>query len=430
MQLTNDLCKKSAVLVCSLIAAFLFFNGHKAFAATYNVTTSSACTLNNAISAADTGIPVGSCAAGDNSNVIDMASGMYNLSGDLPAITNHDLTVNGAGPEQTIINGNNEHQMFDIESVGLNTVFSNFTTIGAAGVNDTWYSIADNASGGTLNISNVVLRDSTIGGGVSIDEPGSITNSSIDNVRSPNGGMIQIIFSSGVFNITNTTIEGGNGAEAVWVDDNGGGTVNLVNDTIANNSTNSAPAGAGIEIWDIQGPGLTVNLENTILDNNYIVGNPNTPDNCSTSTFVGLPSELPTSLGHNISNDATCSAAMTLSGDKNSVDPLLGSLLLDANTYVFPITTSSPAYNAADPSSSPATDQRGVVRPQCGTYDVGAYELIHLCQPITNINNGLKAPNTGYGVNTSRKTSVYTLITISLGLLLLAGICRRIATKI
>jgi hypothetical protein len=50
------------------------------------------------------------------------------------------------------------------------------------------------------------------------------------------------------------------------------------------------------------------------------------------------------------------------------------------------ITSTSSVFNAADASASLPADQRGVVRPQAGGADIGAYELCverNLCSPIT-----------------------------------------------
>jgi hypothetical protein len=401
------------VSLISVAGVALVFSNHLAFAATYNVTTSSACTLPDAITASDTDATAGSCSAGDASNTINLAAGTYTLAANLPTITDNNLTVNGAGPEQTIIDGSNTYSMFDIESSGLNTVFSNFTTIGVGGTNPTWYSIDDGEGNGMLTISNVVFRDSTAGGGVFVNESGSITNSAIENVRGPNGGEVMFdSFGSGTFNIINTTLADSNYASAIWVDVRSGGTINLINDTIADNTTSEGAA--GVELWGTNGDGpeTTVNLENTILDNNVLDDDSTIPANCGTEPVGQFPSLLPTSLGYNISSDDSCSTVLTQAGDLNNTDPLLGSLTLEDNIYVLPITASSPAYNAANGAVAPATDQRGISRPQCGGFDIGAFELACVVSTPSVLGDSITVPNTGFGVASNNVSAavLYTII--------------------
>jgi hypothetical protein len=55
---------------------------------------------------------------------------------------------------------------------------------------------------------------------------------------------------------------------------------------------------------------------------------------------------------------------------------LLGSLANNGGeTDTMALLTGSPAINAGDPSKCPATDQRGLPRPQLGGCDIGAYEV-------------------------------------------------------
>ena len=64
-------------------------------------------------------------------------------------------------------------------------------------------------------------------------------------------------------------------------------------------------------------------------------------------------------------------------GVVTTADPLLGPLQLNApgSTPTMAITSTSAAFNAATASASLPADQRGVVRPQAGRSDIGAYEL-------------------------------------------------------
>ena len=85
-----------------LLAAITFIRPPLAHAATtWNVTPTSLCTLADAITASNTGSPKGSCPSGNNGGVINLASGIYALNGDLPAISSNPLTITGAGPGGT-----------------------------------------------------------------------------------------------------------------------------------------------------------------------------------------------------------------------------------------------------------------------------------------------------------------------------------------
>src|SRR4051794_21017490 len=98
-----------------------------AHATTYSVTTNSACTLSAAITASNTAATSGSCAAGSAPNTINMAAGTYTLSANLPLIITHDLTISGAGPESTIIDGQNQYQGLISNGGGITVNYSNLT---------------------------------------------------------------------------------------------------------------------------------------------------------------------------------------------------------------------------------------------------------------------------------------------------------------
>jgi hypothetical protein len=80
--------------------------------------------------------------------------------------------------------------------------------------------------------------------------------------------------------------------------------------------------------------------------------------------------------GYNISSDAS----LNLSGTSlKKTDPLVGSLADNGGpTQTIALQTNSPAINIIPSAVSPATDQRGVPRPQPlgGLSDIGAYELV------------------------------------------------------
>ena len=122
-----------------------------------------------------------------------------------------------------------------------------------------------------------------------------------------------------------------------------------------------------------QGSGAFL-LQNSILATNSAGGN------AYASSTGGI-----TDGGYNLSSDATPGLSGT---SLNNTDPLLTSTLADNGgptmTLAF-LTNTSPAINKIPPSAGPATDQRGILRPQPqgGLSDIGAYELIPVAAFMT-----------------------------------------------
>ena len=104
----------------------------------------------------------------------------------------------------------------------------------------------------------------------------------------------------------------------------------------------------------------------TVLRNS-IVANSTSGGNCSGTITNG---------GNNIEDGITCGWASNNDSMSNA-DPKLAALADNGGpTYTMALLAGSPALGAANPSYCPATDQRGVMRPQpAGTIcDIGAYE--------------------------------------------------------
>jgi hypothetical protein len=134
-----------------------------------------------------------------------------------------------------------------------------------------------------------------------------------------------------------------------------------------------------------------VNLKNNIFyANNLDSGGGNCPTTSGTNGAIN-------SLGGNISSDSSC-LSYFISSDKSNIDPLLNVLTLDNGTYVRPLAGNSPAIGSAISSGSPSTDQRGVTRPQNGSYDSGSYEYNGPSVPSGNT----PYPQAGYLVGTGK----------------------------
>jgi hypothetical protein len=240
---------------------------------------------------------------------------------------------------------------------------------GAAFVTDC--TLSGNSSwigGGIVNWGAMIVAGSTLraniqggypGGGGGIANWGTMTvtgstlndnlTSSYDD-RDSGGG----IFNAGTMAVINSILSGNS------ADSGGGihneGTLTVINSTL---SGNSAAAGGGIS-----------NTGTMALTNSIIVDSSGGAD-CSGSM---------TSLGHNIDSDGSC--GLTAAGDLPEIDPLLGPLQDNGGrTLIHALLEGSPAIDSGDDTACPATDQRGVLRPQDGDSDgqarcdIGAFEL-------------------------------------------------------
>jgi CSLREA domain-containing protein len=359
-------------------------------------------------------------------DIIVVPSGTYTLTiagsaedasatGDLDIAG--DITINGAGAGSTIIDGNALDRVMDIlydGDSGYTVVLSGLTiqngvrmadsdkqsagirSIGFLTINDSI--VANNAGVGiesryfgnlVLNntiitgnsnpngvggvIANIVILDmknSTIShnsggwGGISTDNGFSMENSTVnDNSGTAGTGGMHIVGGGTIFN---STISGNHGTEGAGIWTNQG--LTITNSTIVDNiaigtgsGTSYTGNGGGLYFYGSSG---VVNLNNTIIANNQ--SNAGSP-NCSGPI---------TSLGHNLISSSSGCTITAMLGDKFNVATSVGALANNGGfTRTHALLSGSPAINAGSNSACPAEDQRGVIRPQAGICDIGAYEL-------------------------------------------------------
>lgn len=226
-------------------------------------------------------------------------------------------------------------------------------------------------NGGQTTATDVTIRDNwaAIGGGV--DNWGSLTlerAAVIENQATrDNAGGGGIINSNegATATLLNVTISGN---IATGTDSIGGGfcsanqaTAALTNVTI---SRNAASQGGGLGTYN----GGVARLRNTIVADNTVGGDCNDWGH----TII--------SAGYNLAGDSSCDPLLAQATDLTHANPLLGNLQLNppgkTPTQALPI--GSPALNRIPGTDGcgvgVATDQRGVVRPQGGGCDIGAFE--------------------------------------------------------
>ena len=239
-----------------------------------------------------------------------------------------------------------------------------------------------NASGSTLALTRVALRDNqslTTGAGISNHGQLTIMSSSIDNNDAIQGaGTGGGVANSGTLALVDSTVAE-NGAFA------GGGIVNSGNLTITNStiSMNESLGAGGIS----HTAGTLTMTSSTVAGNagnaSISAGSPATVKN---TIVAGGPTAACTgtitSLGHNLSNDSSC--GFTATGDQQNANPMLGPLASNGGpTQTHALLAGSPAIDAGSlDCPPPAADQRGVTRQQDGNatpgavFDIGAVERV------------------------------------------------------
>lgn len=276
-----------------------------------------------------------------------------------------------------------------IYSVDGTTNILNGVIISGNMVTGTYTAGGDGAAGGAIFVgsSSTLTADGAAidhnsaldaGGGIYVANSAtvnitrsSITNNKISMSGGAGGGLF--INQNTTANLTNVTI-----SNNIAQHGNGGGvkiangtTLGLSNVTVSNNY--GGTGGGGLQLSS-----ATANIQNTLIANNTI-GAFSGPDCASSGGTL-------TSNDYNlIGNSSACTPSNGVQAhDIMDEDPHLGTLAHNGGSITFsrPLLNGSPAIDAGDPTPAtcPATDQRGVLRPQAGRNigtaycDIGAYE--------------------------------------------------------
>ena len=324
-----------------------------------------------------------------------------NTTGDLDiSLTNLQITIEGAGASQTIIDGNDIDRVLHIQT-NTDVQIRDLTIRGGyleQVSSSEWKIGAGIYSGnGTLNLENVILENNIVvcsvvpstschqsrGGGLGGNGTIMINTSTIRNNSAYHGGGLFYngsaelkIFAStisgnqaetaGAFLIygptyfANSTISGNSAGDVGGIVISSD-TTRLVNVTISGNETISTAA-------NLRNSG-TLLLRNTIIA--YPKRTSGVASNCSNFSTV-------TSSGYNMSDDNSCGLAI-VTGDFPNTDPKLTPLAwLSGATQTHGLLAQSPAHNAKAgfctdfDGFTVSIDQRGQNRDaQC---DIGAFE--------------------------------------------------------
>ena len=354
------------------------------------------CTLRAAIQEANASAGADTIVLPAGTYVLDIPGLEENtaLTGDLDIAS--DLTISGAGAKTTIIDGNEIDRVFHVQSGATLNLSGVIVRNGnsTAGTNKDGGGINNQ---GTTTIDNVAVNGNTSGNGGGVYNNGTltITNSTLsNNVADPAfpSGWGGAIYNNSTATLTNVTISGNTADTGAGILMQPGTIATIFNCTIANNS-GAFSSGVGL----MGNGGFSGSVKKTILSNN-LMGSGLGSSNCYQ---VGNSSAD----GYNISSDATCSFSDVT--DNVNTNPLLGPLQDNGGpTMTHALLEGSPAIDRVPGAQAPATDQRGITRPQVGKAagstlaDIGAYEAVYVAPvppPASSSSGGCSVSGSGGG---------------------------------
>lgn len=373
--------------------------------------------------------------ANSDSNVIELsATGTIDLQSPLPTL-NTDMTINGPGADELTVrrDGGGEYGIFVVPSgsavsiSGLtisngyapgdslpggggiynlgeleltdSTVSGNHTNNFGGGILNSWQ---DATHYGVAELDNVTVIDNStffLGAGVMNDGEMTITNSTVsDNGPASYAGGV---YNDGTLTMSGSTVSGNNGgAQGGGFMNDYQGTATITNSTISGNvvgsqSTAGSPGGG---IYNTNGSVLTLS-DSTVTNNSANFGGGIQNDGDSTATIggtivAGNTAFNPTnhtssdvfgdfaSQGYNLIGRTDDASGFDGPGDLTGtavspLNPVLRPLAGNGGpTKTHALSRKSPEVNMGDPTCPPpATDQRGLIRPQGARCDIGSYEL-------------------------------------------------------
>lgn len=310
----------------------------------------------------------------------DNAGALVETTGDIDITEALKITGDGADATAIAASGTNDRVFMgniggagSIEITGVKISGGNagfrggaiWSFNGALALNDCWITgnsaaadgggvAADNAAGPSLIILNTTISDNTAaqrGGGLFYETGDAIVlNSTLSNNTATGDG---------------TANTGGGAIDIVT------GSMDVVHSTLIGNKVTTGGSQGGAVRNAAGGAGDVFRFKNSLLLNNTVAG---AAQNCANS------GNAPSSLGHNISSDASCTATFLASGtDQNSVTGTIVSDTLADNggptpTHLPPSDSPAidfvPAADCSNSSNAPLTeDQRGSGRPEDGDAD-------------------------------------------------------------
>ncbi len=460
--------KHKVILAAFLLVGVFLIGSGRAHAATLNV--SGSCPLEDAIMSVNNATDENSCIStgtyGTN-DTITIPAGTITLTADLPTIT-ESVSILGAGMGQTVVDGDGQYSglsinmsevdIHDLTVTGYadvaidaqesNTVLENIEVDGqnATGVQFHVRFERNTAGTGTLNVNNLYIHNINatnymgalyIIAGNSGEIDADLQSVALGDIHNTGSGNITFGIFTGVgdegsvnANMVNISVDDVTGEDLVapfvnmgFADDGDASVTNSLQHLTITGVRGEVGTGlaTGVDsaaFW-VAGQAeagntsnIHISIGNSLLADNLSSGISN---NCSEANLNGLfggsgtVENTITSLGHNISDDATCTS-FTEDGDQQDVNNIISTLgPLQNNGGSVPtraLLAGSPAISAGSAVLGITADARGVARPStCPS--VGAYQYEGaVCVASTTNGSGSSGgagnlADTGQGAKTS-----------------------------
>ncbi len=371
------------LLAAALAVAALGLAAAPAFAATVLVDTTTDQALGSCSSSCSLRDAVATAAPGDT---VQIPAGTYVLTLGVISITK-DLTIEGSGARTTVIDGNASSAIFIIVGIfnvelsdlslvnGMSTAGGalsaiSFTPPALLALTIRRCTFANNHTSFQGAAMNLQLVDLTIEGSTFSNNQSAQSAGGAISGNQTRGSIVNSTFSGNSARVAGA-LSFGRGPVAT--------SLSLINNTI---TANQGTALLG---------GILTSVDQLTLRNNIIAGNVGGDCSLSSASLV---------TDHNLDSDNTC--GLTGPGDLSGVNALLGPLADNGGpTDTHGLLAGSPALDAGGNAGCPATDQRGVTRPQRGVCDIGAVEIENAApalasdQASVTVNEGQMAANTG-----------------------------------
>ncbi len=334
-------------------------------------------------------------------------------SGELAPARN--MSIAGPGAALLTISGNNATRVLRSTNISLAVSGVTLTAGNSVAPVDSGFGGAVFQRGGTLTLADMVISASTctITSGGLVSAFGTLSVSRLRFTGNTCHNISAIAMQDGTATVVDTTIDGNGGSEAIRVvgitantsmtltnvtitgnssvNENSairsqpgvGRTVSITlnNSTISGNSTASATGNGAF--WHEASGGTSV----TLLRNSIIAGN----------TVNGVANDLEATVDPSSANNLIGAGGNLVNGVNGNLVGVNNPLLAPLANYGGTLPTrallpGSPAINAGSNTGAPATDQRGIARPQQGTVDIGAFESRGFTLALSGGNNQSAGP--------------------------------------